>query len=57
MNKYLRAFISFTQDNWVDWLPLTKFTTNNQVNKTTEISLFFTNYGYNLRLGVKPVGP
>ena len=57
MNKYLRAFVSFTQDDWVDWLPLAEFATNNQVNETTGISPFFANYSYNLRLGVKPAGP
>ena len=29
MNKYLRAYVSFTQDDWVDWLPLAEFATNN----------------------------
>jgi hypothetical protein len=57
MNKYLRAFVSFTQDDWVDWLPLAEFATNNQVNETTGISPFFANYGYNPRLGIEPAGP
>jgi len=57
MNKYLRAFVSFTQDDWVDWLPLAEFATNNQVNKTMGISPFFTNYGYNPHLGIEPAGP
>jgi len=57
MNKYLRAFVSFTQDNWVDWLPLAKFAINNQINETMGILLFFANYGYNLCLGVELVGP
>ena len=29
MNKYLWAYVSFTQDDWVDWLPLAEFATNN----------------------------
>ena len=57
MNKYLRAFVSFTQDDWVDWLPLAEFATNNQVNETMGISPFFANYGYNPRLGIEPAGP
>ena len=57
MNKYLRAFVSFTQDDWVDWLPLAEFATNNQVNETTGISPFFANYGYNPRMGIEPPGP
>ena len=57
MNKYLRAYVSFTQDDWVDWLPLAEFATNNQVNETTGISPFFANYGYNPCLGIEPAGP
>ncbi|KAM4063560.1 hypothetical protein HRG_011332 [Hirsutella rhossiliensis] len=57
MNKYLRGFVSFTQDDWVDWLPLAEFATNNQVNETTGISPFFANYGFNPRLGIEPPGP
>jgi hypothetical protein len=30
---------------------------NNQINKTIEILLFFTNYGYNLYLNIKLAGP
>jgi len=57
MNKYLRGYVSFTQDDWVDWLPLAEFATNNQVNETTGISPFFANYGYNPHLGIEPAGP
>ena len=57
MNKYLRAYVSFTQDDWVDLLPLAEFATNNQVNETTGVSPFFANYGYNPRLGIEPAGP
>jgi hypothetical protein len=57
MNKYLRSFVSFTQDDWVDWLPLAEFATNNQVNETTGISPFFANYGFNPRMGIEPARP
>ena len=57
MNKYLRAYVSFTQDDWVDWLPLAEFAANNQVNETTGVSPFFANYGFNPRLGIEPAGP
>jgi len=57
VNKYLRAFVSFTQDDWVDYLPLAEFAMNNQVNESTGISPFFANYGFNPRLGIEPAGP
>jgi hypothetical protein len=57
INKFLRAYVSFTQDDWVDWLPLAEFAMNNQVNETTGISPFFANYGFNPRLGIEPPKP
>ena len=57
VNKYLRAFVSFTQDDWVDYLPLAEFAMNNQVNESTGISPFFANYGFNPHLGIEPAGP
>src|SRR4029077_11395198 len=40
VNKDLHGFVSFTQDDWLDWLPLAEFAMNNQVNDTTGISPF-----------------
>src|SRR4029077_14898082 len=57
VSKYLRGFVSFAQDDWVDWLPLAEFAMNNQVNDTTGISPFFANYGFNPRLGIEPPRP
>jgi hypothetical protein len=57
MEQYLRAFTNFHQDDWVDWLPLAEFATNNVVSETTGVSPFFANYGFNPRLGIEPTGP
>ena len=57
MNKYLRAFASFAQDDWYDWLPLAEFAMNNQVNETNGVSPFFANYRFNPRLGIEPPTP
>ena len=57
LNQYLRAFVSFTQDDWVDWLPLAEFSGNNQISETTGVSPFYANYGFNPRLGIEPPGP
>lgn len=32
------------QDDWAEWLLLAKFSANNQINKSTNMSLFFSNY-------------
>jgi hypothetical protein len=46
MEQYLRCFVNYLQDDWNLWLPLSKFAANNQASKSTGVSLFFTNYGY-----------
>jgi len=57
MEQYLWTYTNFIQDDWVDWLPLAEFACNNQVNKSTQVSPFFTNYSYNPRLSIKPLKP
>lgn len=54
---YLRAFMSFHQDDWVDWLGMAEFAANNAKSETTGASPFFANYGFNPRLGVEPADP
>ena len=43
---YLHAYISYQQDDWVNYLPLTKFTFNNDINLSTNMSPFFTNFRF-----------
>jgi len=57
LNKYLRAYVNFSQDDWVDWLPLAEFAANNHVSESTGVSPFFANYGFNPRLGIEPRPP
>jgi hypothetical protein len=57
MEQYLRTFVNFLQDDWVDWLPLAEFACNSHVHETTKVSPFFANYGFNPRLGVEPPHP
>jgi hypothetical protein len=40
----------------MDYLSITEFTMNNQVNKSTGISLFFTNYSFNPCLRIESIG-
>ena len=41
MEQHLRAYVSYLQDDWVDYLFLTEFAGNNQVSETTTVSPFF----------------
>lgn len=46
LETYLRAFCSYQQDNWVDYLALAEFAFNNSINSSTRQSPFFANFGY-----------
>src|SRR5437879_3088480 len=55
--QYLRGYINFAQNDWAKWLPIAEFAINNHENKSTGISPFFANYGWNPRLGLEPRRP
>jgi hypothetical protein len=57
VEAYLRAFMNFNQDDWVQWLPLAEFAMNNVTSETTGVSPFFANYGFHPKLGVEPSQP
>ena len=46
LETYLRAYASYQQDDWVDYLPLAEFAFNNHTNSSTNQSPFFANYGF-----------
>jgi transposase InsO family protein len=45
MEQYLRAYVSYLQEDWADWLPLAEFAANNQASEATGVSPFFGMYG------------
>ena len=45
MEQYLRHYINFKQNNWIDLLPLAQFAYNNYQHSTTRTSPFYANYG------------
>jgi transposase InsO family protein len=49
MEQYLRAHVSYLQDDWAAWLPLAEFAANNQASETTGTSPFFGLYGHDPR--------
>ncbi len=46
LEAYLRAYVSYQQDNWVDYLPLAEFAFNNNINLSTNMSPFYANFGF-----------
>ncbi len=57
LEQYLRLYVDWAQDDWVDWLLLAEFAGNDAVSETTGVSPFFANYGFNPRMGVEPAKP
>ena len=45
LEQYLRHYINFKQNNWIDLLPLAQFAYNNHQHSTTRILPFYANYG------------
>ena len=45
LEQYLRQYINFKQNNWIDLLPLAQFVYNNNQHSTTKILPFYANYG------------
>ena len=52
MERYIRAFTDYAQDDWVDWLPLAELTRNNHVSESTGVSPLFARQGRNARINM-----
>ena len=57
LEQYLRAYVSYLQDDWSEWLPLAEFASNLHFSESTGLSPFFANYGFHPRMGFEPVQP
>ncbi|KAH0358992.1 hypothetical protein KCU65_g10159, partial [Aureobasidium melanogenum] len=55
MNQYLRAYVNYHADDWVQWLPLAEFAANNTASASTTVSPFFANFGQHPRIGLEPL--
>lgn len=52
LEQYLRHYISYDQDDWVQFLPLAEFVYNNTPHSATGVTPFFANKGYHPRLSI-----
>ncbi|PLW43215.1 hypothetical protein PCANC_06998 [Puccinia coronata f. sp. avenae] len=55
VEQYLRVFVSYHQDDWVQLLPTAEFAHNNHNHLSTGMSPFKANYGFNLSYGRVPL--
>ena len=56
LEHYLRSYVNYLQDDWVQWLPLAEFTQNNFQSDSSGMSLFFANKGFHPQLSITPMG-
>lgn len=57
LKQYLRAYVNYNQDDWVDMLPIAEFEANSDINVSTGLSPFLVTKGYIPRSGVEPPTP
>ena len=55
MERYLRTYVSYLQDDWVDWLAMAQFAANNHTSSSTKASPFELTLGYQPRMSFTPV--
>ena len=53
IKNYLRIFINYRQDDWVDWLPLAVFSYRNKRHESTKHTPFYMNHGFHPFTGVE----
>ena len=51
LEQYLRIYISYRQNNWLEWLATAEFAFNNKIYTATKLSPFKVNYGRELMMG------
>ena len=56
MKNYFCTYIAYTQDNWVDYLPMAKFAASNHVNALMGVTPFFADHGFYSRTDIEPLG-
>lgn len=57
LKQYLRAYVNYEQDNWVDLLPIAEFEANSDRNDSSDIAPFLATKGYHPQSGLEPPIP
>lgn len=50
VERHLRTYCIYLQDDWVKWLPITEFADNNAISAFIGVSPFYANKGFNPRM-------
>ena len=54
IKNYLQAYTAYTQDDWVNHLPMAEFATNNHVNTFTDVTSFFADHSFHPWTNIEP---
>lgn len=57
LKQYLRAYVNYAQDDWVDLLPIAEFVANSSASESTGFAPFVATKGYLPKAGVEPPRP
>jgi hypothetical protein len=50
MKRYLRAYVNHQQNDWTNWLSMTKYVSNAFISAITHVSSFLANYEFEPRM-------
>ena len=54
IERQLRTYCSYMQDDWLQWLPMAEFADNNATSSATKLTPFFANKGFHPRMSFSP---
>jgi len=57
LEQYLRSYVNYLQDDWVNWLPMAEFAVNNHKSESTGVSPFYAVNGQHPLMGHEPPQP
>jgi hypothetical protein len=57
LKQYLCLYVNHMQMDWADWLPIAKFTYNNQEHSATGFTPFYLEYGHHPHVPMVPEVP
>lgn len=55
MERYLRNYCNYQQDDWTEWLSIVEYASNASISISTGLSAFMANYEYESRMSFDPI--
>jgi hypothetical protein len=55
LEQYLRCYVNYRQNNWVELLPIAQYAYNSAVTESTKMSPYMANYGFEPQVFYEPM--